>query len=333
MYEKFYGLARNPFGLSPDPRFYYPTSGHNEALANLSYGIAKRKGFIVMTGEVGTGKTLLMRYLIEALIKTKVHYAYIFNPRLSADDFLSYVLTDFGLKQPRASRSDMLLQFNHFLIDVYRRGSTAALLVDEAHQLSSELLEEIRLLTNIETSQQKLLQIVLVGQPELDQMLDSVELRQLKQRIALRCRLQPLEESDARGYIVRRLQLAGAGERANQLFPMETIRRILHFSRGIPRIINTICDSALVNGYARREAAIRPDEIEEVVTDLRLNVEAENASGSPPPAGGNQSERAMIASTLLGLAKMLDPEQVRRLQKSPESAEPKPAPTQGVRVS
>jgi type II secretory pathway predicted ATPase ExeA len=286
-----------------------------------------------MTGEVGTGKTLLMRYLIEALIKTKVHYAYIFNPRLSADDFLSYVLTDFGLKQPRASRSDMLLQFNHFLIDVYRRGSTAALLVDEAHQLSSELLEEIRLLTNIETSQQKLLQIVLVGQPELDQMLDSVELRQLKQRIALRCRLQPLEESDARGYIVRRLQLAGAGERANQLFPMETIRRILHFSRGIPRIINTICDSALVNGYARREAAIRPDEIEEVVTDLRLNVEAENASGSPPPAGGNQSERAMIASTLLGLAKMLDPEQVRRLQKSPESAEPKPAPTQGVRVS
>ncbi len=234
MYEKFYGLTRNPFGLSPDPRFYYPTSGHNEALANLSYGIAKRKGFIVMTGEVGTGKTLLMRYLIEALIKTKVHYAYIFNPRLSADDFLSYVLTDFGLKQAKGSRSDMLLQFNHFLIDVYRRGSTAALLVDEAHQLSSELLEEIRLLTNIETSQQKLLQIVLVGQPELDQMLDSVELRQLKQRVALRCRLQPLEESDAHGYIVRRLQLAGAARGPSSCFRWKPSGRFCIFHGGFP---------------------------------------------------------------------------------------------------
>jgi general secretion pathway protein A len=330
MYEKFYGLTRNPFGLSPDPRFYYPTSAHNEALANLSYGIAKRKGFIVMTGEVGTGKTLLMRYLIEALIKTRVHYAYIFNPRLSPGDFLSYMLTDFGLKQPKTTRSEMLLQFNHFLIDVYRRGSTAALLVDEAHQLTSELLEEIRLLTNIETSQQKLLQIVLVGQPELDQMLDSTELRQLKQRIALRCRLQPLEESDVHGYIVRRLQLAGAGDKAEQLFPASTLKRILHFSRGIPRLINTICDSALVNGYARREASIRPNEIEEVATDLRLDVLPENVSSLPPAAAGNSSERAMIVRTLLGLAQMLDPEQVRRLQQSQETAEEKPIVARGA---
>jgi type II secretory pathway predicted ATPase ExeA len=332
MYEKFYGLTRNPFGLSPDPRFYYPTPGHNEALANLSYGIAKRKGFIVLTGEVGTGKTLLVRYLIEALIKTKVHYAYIFNPRLSADDFLNYVLADFGLKQPKTTRSEMLLQFNQFLIDVYRRGSTAALLVDEAHQLTAELLEEIRLLTNIETSQQKLLQIVLVGQPELDQTLDSMELRQLKQRVALRCRLQPLEESDVRGYIVRRLQLAGAGERAEQLFPPSTIKRILFYSRGIPRLINTLCDSALVNGYARRENSIRPKEIEEVAADLRLNISPEDGHGLPTSMAGD-AERTQLVRTLLGLAQMLDSGQVRHTRQSQETTELKPPKVRGTGVS
>jgi general secretion pathway protein A len=140
MYEKFYGLTRSPFNLSPDPRFYYPTLGRNEALANLSYGIAKRKGFIVLTGEAGTGKTLLVRYLIEALIKTKVQYAYVFNPRLSANDFLNYVVTDLGVKDIKTNRSELLQQFNHFLIDLYRRGTTAALLVDEAQQLTSEVL-------------------------------------------------------------------------------------------------------------------------------------------------------------------------------------------------
>ena len=339
MYEKFYGLARNPFGLSPDPRFYYPTPGHNEALANLSYGIAKRKGFIVMTGEVGTGKTLLMRYLIEALIKTRVQYAYVFNPRLSAADFLHYVMTDFGLKDVRGSKSEMLVAFNHFLIDIYRRGSTAVLLVDEAHQLSAELLEEIRLLTNIEISQQKLLQIVLVGQPELDQVLDSVDLRQLKQRVALRCRLTPLDETDVHGYVVRRLQLAGAAaERAEQLFPATSLKRILYHSRGIPRLINTICDSALVNGYSRREAAIRPEEIEEVVNDLRLNVKP-GSRGAPTvtvQTGGTDEERAAMVRTLLGIAQMLDPEQARKSRQNPEqdqeAGQPPSRPTQGAGV-
>jgi len=324
MYERFYGLTRNPFGLSPDPRFYYPTAGHNEALANLSYGIAKRKGFIVMTGEVGTGKTLLLRYLIEALIKTKVHYAYVFNPRLSPGDFLHYVLSDFGIRDPKASRSERLLQFNQFLIDVYRRGSTAALLVDEAHQLTAELLEEIRLLTNIETSQQKLLQIVLVGQPELDEMLDSIELRQLKQRIALRCRLQPLDDAEGHGYIARRLQLAGAEDRCEQIFPEESISQILHYSRGIPRLINTICDSALVNGYARREPAIHPQDIEEVVTDLRLDVQP---TAGEKTATGDRSERAAMAQTLMRIAQLLEEQE----QKTPTDHKVAPVvPTQGA---
>jgi type II secretory pathway predicted ATPase ExeA len=308
MYEKFYGLTRSPFNLSPDPRFYYPTLGHNEALANLSYGIAKRKGFIVLTGEAGTGKTLLIRYLIEALIKTKVQYAYVFNPRLSPNDFLHYVVTDLGMKDIKTNRSELLLQFNQFLIDLYRRGSTAALLVDEAQQLTSEVLEEIRLLTNIETSQQKLLQIVLVGQPELDTMLDSMELRQLKQRIALRCRLQPLDEADVHGYVVRRLQLAGAGGQAEVIFPETALKRILHHSRGIPRLINAICDSALVNGYARRETAIRPEEIEEVVTDLRLEVLPEPRSEA---GSHDRAERAVLIRSLMRIAELLDPEQKR----------------------
>jgi len=318
MYEKFYGLTRSPFNLSPDPRFYYPTLGHNEALANLSYGIAKRKGFIVLTGEVGTGKTLLIRYLIEALIKTKVQYAYVFNPRLSSDDFLHYIVSDLGVKDIKTTRSEMLLQFNHYLIDLYRRGSTAALLIDEAHQLSSELLEEIRLLTNIETSQQKLLQIVLVGQPELDETLDSIELRQLKQRVALRCRLQPLDDADVHGYIVRRLQLAGAGERAEQIFPEAALKRILHHSRGIPRLINAICDSALVNGYARREPAIQPDQIEEVLNDLRLEVAPEGRADS---GKHDQAERAMLLRSLMRIAELLDPELSRAAKKTGRPAE------------
>jgi type II secretory pathway predicted ATPase ExeA len=302
MYEKFYGLTRCPFNLSPDPRFYYPTIGHNEALANLSYGIAKRKGFIVLTGEAGTGKTLLIRYLIEALIKAKVHYAYVFNPRLSSLDFLHYVVTDLGIKDIKSNRSALLLQFSQFLIEVYRRGSTAVLLVDEAQQLSSDLLEEIRLLTNIETSQQKLLQIVLVGQPELDTTLDSTELRQLKQRIALRCRLQPLDEAAVHGYIVRRLQLAGAAERAETIFPEASIQRILQYSRGIPRLINAICDSALVNGYARRELVVCPEYIEEVVNDLRLEVAPKESTDQ----AYNEAQRATLIRGLLRIAEMLD---------------------------
>src|SRR5256886_4076131 len=220
MYKKFYGPTRNPFEISPDPYFFCHTPRHNEALASLSYGVDRRKGFVVVTGEVGTGKTLLVRCLVNVLERTRVAFAYMFNPRLSVLEFLQYVMTDLQIPVASgASKGEMLMQINNYLIDRYRHGSTAVLIVDEAHLLSWELLEEIRLLTNLETAQQKLLQIILVGQPELDRKLDSAHLRQLKQRITLRCRLEPLTAAETATYIRRRLQLAGGNSASQVIFP------------------------------------------------------------------------------------------------------------------
>src|SRR5579864_928330 len=272
MYRKFYGLTRNPFEISPDPYFFYPTSRHNEALANLNYGVQRRKGFVVVTGEVGTGKTLLVRCLLDSLNRNQVSFAYVFNPRLSVLDFLRYVLTDLRLPMTGRTKSEMLAHLNAYLIARFRRGTTAALIVDEAQLLSWELLEEIRLLTNLETSQQKLFQIVLVGQPELDQKLDSPQLRQLKQRVGLRCRLEPLSLDELRGYVHRRLELAGGNSHGATIFGGEAIEAVQRFSRGIPRLINTLCENALISGYARQAKQVTPEIIQEVATDFRLDV-------------------------------------------------------------
>src|SRR5947208_3585306 len=208
MYKAFYGLATNPFELSPDPKFFFGTPRHNEALASLYHGIDRRKGFIVVTGEVGTGKTLLVRCLFRTLRWRKISFAYVFNPLLSVMEFLQYSANDMGIPAVSKTKGELLGQFNRFLISQFRQKSTAVLIVDEAQLLTWELLEEIRLLTNLETEQQKLLQIILVGQPELDRKLDSENLRQLKQRIALRCQLLPLDEPELRTYVTRRLQRA-----------------------------------------------------------------------------------------------------------------------------
>jgi general secretion pathway protein A len=271
MYRKFYGLTRCPFDLSPDPYFFYPTSRHNEALANLGYGVQLRKGFVVVTGEVGTGKTLLVRCLLDALASKKIAFAFVFNPRLSVSDFLAYVLSDLGSPLVGRTKSELLARLNSYLLARFQRGTTTALIVDEAHLLSEELLEEIRLLSNLETSQQKLLQIVLVGQPELDQKLDSPELRQLKQRISLRCNLGPLKAHELRGYIHRRLELAGEGSHSAEIFPDEAISLIHEFSRGIPRLVNTICENALILGYGKQLQRITPEIIRQVAANFRLD--------------------------------------------------------------
>src|ERR1700693_211674 len=182
MYKKFYGLTSNPFEVSPDPFFFYPTPRHTEALANLAYAVLRRKGFIVVTGEVGTGKTLLVRCLLDSLTRNRVAFAYVYNPLLSLPEFLAQLLTDLGMPSQGRPKTEMLSRLNNYLLARASRGGITALIIDEAQLLSWELLEEIRLLTNLETSQHKLLQIVLVGQPELDSRLDSQELRQLKQR-------------------------------------------------------------------------------------------------------------------------------------------------------
>jgi general secretion pathway protein A len=280
MYKSFYKLTRNPFEITPDPSFLFPTRRHNEALAALYYGVRRRKGFVVMTGEVGTGKTLLVRCLLELLNRRNMAYAYVFNSRLSPDEFLQYVAGDFGLPTAGKNKSDLLLELGSYLIARHQKRLTTVLVVDEAHHLSVDVLEEIRLLTNLETAQEKLLQILLVGQPELDEKLDSVVLRQLKQRIALRSQLEPLTLEETQGYVQRRLQLAGANSHAPELFPPETVARVYRHSRGIPRLINTICENALITGFARQVPLVAPEIIDEVAVDFRLNVLSE---GMPAP--------------------------------------------------
>jgi general secretion pathway protein A len=311
MYEKFYGFNQNPFRMSPDPAFYYATPRHNEALANLTYGVLMQKGFIVLTGEVGTGKTLLVRCLLDTLHRSRVAHAYIFNPLLSTDDLLRTILTDFGIRDVKHTRAEMLQQFNEYLIDVYRRGGVTALIIDEAHLLAPLLLEEIRLMTNIETSQHKLLQIVLVGQPELDENLDSPELRQVKQRITLRYTLGAMTDAEVRGYISRRLEVAGAAGRLLQIFPQPTIARILYFAHGIPRLVNTICDGALVSGYGLQTMSIAPAVIDEVAADLRLSLKSSAAKMTGTPISAKPPEddmtRKMLVRTLLRLARLLEP--------------------------
>jgi general secretion pathway protein A len=313
MYEKFYGFNQNPFGISPDPAFYYATERHSEALANLTYGVLMQKGFIVLTGEVGTGKTLLVRCLLDTLHRSRVAHAYIFNPLISADDLLHMIMTDFGIREIKRTRAEMLQQFNEYLIDVYRRGGVTALVIDEAQLLSSTLLEEIRLMTNIETSQHKLLQIVLVGQPELDENLDLPELRQVKQRVALHYSLEPLTDMEVRGYISRRLEVAGAPGRLSQIFPLPTLARILHYAHGIPRLVNTICDNALVSGYGRQAKTIMPAVIEEVAADLRLSLKSSVAkmTGTPisaeHPGSDDELNSKTLVRTLLRLARLLEP--------------------------
>ena len=273
MYKNFYNLRRNPFEITPDPSFLFPTDKHKEALAALYYGVRRHKGFVVLTGEVGTGKTLLVRWLLQLLRGTNIRFAYVFNSRLSSLEFLKYIAGDFGLDTSSKTKSDLLLEFGRFLIERHQQQLTTVLVVDEAHHLSANVLEEIRLLTNMETAEGKLLQILLIGQPELDEKLDLPNLRQLKQRIGLRARLDALDRDETTAYIECRLKIAGTSTSpASTLFPEETIAAVYECSRGIPRLINTICENALITGYARQLRSIPVDIVYEVAKDFRLNV-------------------------------------------------------------
>src|SRR5580704_16205495 len=227
MYKAFFNLTRNPFELTPDPTCFVPTKRHNEALAALHYSIRRHKGFAVLTGEVGTGKTLLLRCLIGLLKESKdVAYAYLFNGRLSSTEFLQYIVSDFGLPVFGKNKSDLLFDLGRFLVLRGSRKMTTVLIIDEAHHLSADILEEVRLLSNLETDDDKLLQIVLVGQPELDEKLDSVGLRQLKQRIAVRTHLGSLDADEAERYIQQRLQIAGGNLSQDPSFSAQTIAAV-----------------------------------------------------------------------------------------------------------
>jgi general secretion pathway protein A len=303
MYKRFYNLQRNPFDITPDPSFLFPTKKHNEALAALYYGVKRRKGFVVLTGEVGTGKTVLVRCLLNILNRANVAFAYVFNPLLGPTEFLQYVAGDLRLAATGKNKSELLLELSGYAIGRHRKGLTTVLVVDEAHHLSTEVLEEIRLLTNLETGEAKLLQILLVGQPELDEKLDSVDLRQLKQRIALRSHLGAMDLEETCGYVYRRLQIAGCNNPA-EIFPMEAIVELHRQSRGYPRLINTLCENALIHGYAQQVRTITPEVIEEIARDFRLNV-MHPSSADMGKNGDPSAEVARAARTLLDLYEQL----------------------------
>jgi len=272
MYKAYFQLARNPFDLTPDPTCFVPTERHNETLASLYYGVRRHKGFVVVTGEVGTGKTLLLRCLLRLLEESRdITYAYVFNNRLTSTEFLQYMLLDFGLQASGKNKCEMVFDLSQFLVSRSSRQMTTVLIVDEAHLLSDELLEEIRLLSNLETYDDKLLQIILVGQPELDEKLDSKGLRQLKQRIALRTHLAPLSLEETQRYIEHRLQIAGADSSASSLFSPKATAMVYRFSRGFPRLINTICENSLLTAYARQVPVITPDIVKQVAREFRLD--------------------------------------------------------------
>ena len=266
MYLQFYGLRDIPFSLTPDPRFIYFTASHREVMANLSYGIQYGKGLIVTTGEVGTGKTMMLRAMLTKLDRS-VLCSYIFNPGLTVSDLYQQIGADFGLGQ-YTSKSDMLMKLGKMLMMRHSRGLRTVLIVDESQGLSRELLEEIRLLLNFETYSEKQLQIIMVGQPELRQLLNSPDLRQLKQRISLRCEIKPLKADEVSAYIRTRLKVAGAS-RLN-LFTADAIAMIFRASEGIPRLVNNICDNALLAGYAMNAKTITPAIVSEVAEALDL---------------------------------------------------------------
>ncbi len=317
MYKQFFGLTKNPFEISPDPYFYHATPRHNEALANLHYGVGRRKGFIVITGEVGTGKTLLVRCLLAELRKNNIAFGYVFNPLLSTTEFFQYIMADLGLQYSGRSKTEMLLDLNRFLIQRHARGLITALVVDEAQCLRPELLEEIRLLTNLETSQQKLLQIVLMGQPELEGVLDSPSLRQLKQRVSLRCQLLPLDEQQTHSYVLSRLERAGASAEP-AIFEPEALSKIFEYSRGIPRLINNLCENSMVNAFARQQHTVTGDMISEVAADFRLTTSTSTPE-EPVEAGAIPPENS--ESILRSLFRAL------RTMDSAQSLEEKPIPS------
>ena len=300
MYKKFFGLSENPFNVNPDPRFLFRTREIEEALACLTYGIQRRRGFILLTGEVGTGKTTLLNKLLESLRGERVATAFIFNPRLSVKQFLHFALTDFGIPCETRMKSQILLRLNHWLLERYRAGENAVLIVDEAQNLSPELLEEIRLLTNLETSTEKLLQIVLSGQPELEQLLNQPALRQLRQRITLRCRMAPLSVEDTRGYICERLRIAGTN--GEPVFAEDAIEAVFRHSSGIPRVINLLCEHALITAFAEGKRPVSTSIIDGVAKDFGLGW---SPAGFVQPANGEKPVTQLVDS-LQNLGQLMD---------------------------
>jgi type II secretory pathway predicted ATPase ExeA len=314
MYKEFYGLRANPFNVNPDPRYLFLTRHTEEALACLTYGIQSRKGFVLLTGEVGTGKTTLINKLLEWLRLQQVATAFIFNSRLNVPQFLDYMMADFGIPCDSRAKSQVLLRLYNWLLDRYRAGETAVLIVDEAQNLSEEVLEEIRMLTNLETFTEKLLQIVLVGQPELEQKLKQPQLRQLRQRLTLRAKTHPLTPDETKAYVQQRLRIAGSN--GQQIFTPESLVSIHRYAAGIPRVINLLCEHCLVSAFVDQQKLIQPTVVDAVARDFDLgdNTSSGAMTAPPPSSNGNKFD---LVDALRSLATLAD-----RLRQEEKEASP-----------
>jgi general secretion pathway protein A len=279
MYEPFYGLNARPFDLTPDPRYLFLTPMHREALAHLEYGLSGRKGIVVLIGEVGTGKTTLVRAAIDHVRASAVRCAHLSNPTLTRPEFYHLLAVEFELS-PEAGRSkaQFLVELKKLVEDQHQKAAVTALIVDEAQSLPFELLEEIRLLANLENDTDKLLQVILVGQPELADRLNEPALRQLKQRIALRCALGPMKLSETAAYIAGRIRIAG-GDAAG-LFSREAVVEIHERARGIPRLVSVICDNALVTGFAAGARRVNHQIVLEVCRDFDVSRKGSASNGA-----------------------------------------------------
>ena len=269
MYNAFFGFSESPFSLSPDPAFFYRSERHEEALANLVYGVQARKGFIVLSGEVGTGKTTMLECLRDYLDANFIEFAFLFNSRINVEQFFEMIAYDLDLPCARTSKTDVLFALNTLLVEQAQDGKTVVLIVDEAHNLEWEVLEEIRLLGNLENRHGKLLQIVLAGQPELDRKLDAPNLRQLKQRVVLRCNLMPFALREAVEYIDSRMSRVGMPDQ--KVFSEELMAEIHLRSQGIPRVINGVCDNMLLTAFAMETKVCTLEMLDEVCRDMRLD--------------------------------------------------------------
>ena len=282
MYREYYGLIQRPFEMTPDPAFLYLGEAHREGLAMLQYAVESGKGFVMLTGEVGTGKTTLLHALLSQL-DVRTASAFVFNPLLKPIDFFKVIFDEFGIEETCRTKGEYLMTLNRFLIGRLERGEPTLLIVDEAQNLSPEMLEEIRLLSNLETPTSKLIQIMLVGQPELKEMLARPDLRQLRQRIVLRHHLRPFDPAECASYVDERLRLAGYSDKA--LFDRGALKEIHEVTGGVPRLVNIVCDGALLLGFSRDMPQIGRKAIREVAADLDLVEDA-------PPAAAAAGESA-----------------------------------------
>ena len=306
MYKEFFGLRANPFNVNPDPRYLFLTRHTEEALACLTYGIQSRKGFVLLTGEVGTGKTTLINKLLEWLRLQQVATAFVFNSRMNVPQFMDYMMADFAIPCDSKSKSQILQRLYNWLLDRYRAGETAVLIVDEAQNLTDEVLEEIRMLTNLETFTEKLLQIVLVGQPELEVKLKQPQLRQLRQRLTLRAKTHPLTLEETKAYVQQRLRIAGSDGR--QIFEPEALNAVHKYANGIPRVVNLLCEHCLVSAFVDQKPTIAEGIVDAVARDFDLSDSVASGAmtvAAPPAAAAEKFDLVDALRTLATLADRL----------------------------